>query len=257
MAITVQVQETYDRREHFCIAANMDYFLSKATEVFSASFRSTHKDYLRTRITTTSISSAMYSIDGHRFHVFDVGGQRSERAKWIHLFDGISSVIFVAALDHYCSMLFEDESKNALEESLDLMDELVNSKWFRRTHIILYLNKLDLFRQRIRDGKSIRVLFNPETYRPKKPEYFEEYLGPEYVPTGNAKADEKLLDEVVEASSEFILNQFLKRNQYPDRTFSIHKALTATDELQVKRAFWDVLNTFAPEQEAFPAFDFS
>ena len=146
-------------------------------------------------------------------------------------------------------MLLDDESKNALEESLDLFGELVNSKWFRRTHIILYLNKLDLLRQRIRDGKSLRTFFNADTYQPKNPEYFEEYLGPEYVPTGDPKTDAKLLDEVVEASTHFILEQFMRRNHYPGRSFTVHKSLTATDEEEVKRAMLQLLTACGQDSE--------
>jgi len=239
-----QVQATYKRRELFCIAANIDFFLSRATEVFAPSFRSSYEDFVRSRITTTSISDALYTVEGIRFHVFDVGGQRSERQKWIHLFEGITAVIFVAALDHFCSKLFEDESKNALEESLDLFEEIVNSKWFQRTHFILYLNKRDLFRQRIRDGKSLRLFFNADSYRPRNPAHFEEYSGPEFVATGDAQADEQRLDEVVEAASAFVLGQFLRRNQFPERTFSVHKAMTATDGEVVRSAFWDILDRF-------------
>jgi len=245
-----QIQETYKRREFFCIAANMDFFLSKATKVFHPSFRSSYEDFVRSRITTTSISDALYTIEGIPFHVFDAGGQRSERQKWIHLFEGISAVIFVAALDHFCSMLFEDESKNALEESLDLFEEIVNSKWFRRTHIILYLNKMDLFNERIRSGKSLRLFFNAESYRPKNPRYFDEYRGPDFVPTGDAEADEKRLDEVVEAATDFILEQFVIRNHYTERPFSVHKSLSATDGAQVKKAFWDALVSITPQDDA-------
>ena len=30
--------------------------------------------------------------------MFDVGGQRSERKKWIHCFEGVTSIIFCVAL---------------------------------------------------------------------------------------------------------------------------------------------------------------
>jgi G-protein alpha subunit len=40
------------------------------------------------------------------FQFFDVGGQRSERRKWIHCFDGVHGVIFVTALSEYDQKLW-------------------------------------------------------------------------------------------------------------------------------------------------------
>ena len=48
--------------------------------------------------------------------MFDVGGQRSERKKWIHCFEGVTCIIFIAALSAYDMVLVED-------------DEVVSAKW--------------------------------------------------------------------------------------------------------------------------------
>lgn len=41
--------------------------------------------------------------------MFDVGGQRSERKKWIHCFEGVTCIIFCAALSAYDMVLVEDD----------------------------------------------------------------------------------------------------------------------------------------------------
>ena len=41
--------------------------------------------------------------------MFDVGGQRSERKKWIHCFEGVTCIIFCAALSAYDMVLVEDK----------------------------------------------------------------------------------------------------------------------------------------------------
>lgn len=41
--------------------------------------------------------------------MFDVGGQRSERKKWIHCFEGVTAIIFCVALSDYNLVLAEDE----------------------------------------------------------------------------------------------------------------------------------------------------
>ena len=81
--------------------------------------------------------------------MLDVGGQRSERRKWIHCFDKVSAVLFVAALSEYDQVLREDDSQNRMKESLLLFDEICNSPWFRTTAFILFLNKMDLFKEKI------------------------------------------------------------------------------------------------------------
>ena len=42
------------------------------------------------------------------FRLYDVGGQRSERRKWIQCFDDVRALLFVAALSGYDMVLFED-----------------------------------------------------------------------------------------------------------------------------------------------------
>lgn len=81
--------------------------------------------------------------------MFDVGGQRNERRKWIHCFDHVTALVFVASLSEYDQVLFEDADKNRLDEALDLFKQIVNSKWFKNTAIILFLNKKDLFEMKL------------------------------------------------------------------------------------------------------------
>ena len=113
--------------------------------------------------------------------MFDVGGQRSERKKWIHCFENVTSIIFCVALSEYDQVLLEESNqvrgpprismvhftdrvlKNRMMESLVLFDSVVNSRWFMRTSIILFLNKVDLFKVKL--GRS--PLGN----------YFPDYLG--------------------------------------------------------------------------------
>ena len=44
------------------------------------------------------------------YKLFDVGGQRSERKKWIHCFENVTALVFLVSLSEYDQMLYEDES---------------------------------------------------------------------------------------------------------------------------------------------------
>jgi len=41
--------------------------------------------------------------------MFDVGGQRSERKKWIHCFEGVNALLFLVAISGYDQCLAEDK----------------------------------------------------------------------------------------------------------------------------------------------------
>ncbi|XP_030232205.1 guanine nucleotide binding protein (G protein), alpha activating activity polypeptide O, b isoform X1 [Gadus morhua] len=82
--------------------------------------------------------------------LFDVGGQRSERKKWIHCFEDVTAIIFCVALSGYDQVLHEDETTNRMHESLMLFDSICNNKFFIDTSIILFLNKKDLFAEKIK-----------------------------------------------------------------------------------------------------------
>lgn len=43
--------------------------------------------------------------------MFDVGGQRSERKKWIHCFENVTSIIFCVALSEYDQVLLEESKQ--------------------------------------------------------------------------------------------------------------------------------------------------
>lgn len=45
------------------------------------------------------------------FSMFDVGGQRSERKKWIHCFENVTSIIFCVALSEYDQVLLEESNQ--------------------------------------------------------------------------------------------------------------------------------------------------
>lgn len=58
-----------------------------------------------------SVPSALpYKRHVYTVHrMFDVGGQRSERKKWIHCFEGVTAIIFCVAMSAYDLVLAEDE----------------------------------------------------------------------------------------------------------------------------------------------------
>nr|CAD7608153.1 unnamed protein product [Timema genevievae] len=112
------------------------------------------QDILRCRVLTSGIFETRFQVEKVNFHMFDVGGQRDERRKWIQCFNDVTAIIFVTACSSYNMVLREDPTQNRLRESLDLFRSIWNNRWLRTISVILFLNKQDLLAEKIKAGKS-------------------------------------------------------------------------------------------------------
>jgi len=125
------------------------HFIKHAERIMSDDYIPTIDDILRTRVKTMGIAELHFSIEGNKFLLVDVGGQRSERRKWIHCFSDVTAIIFCLALSEYNLVMEEDKTVNRMHESLQLFKEICNSDWFSQVALILFLNKSDLFQEKI------------------------------------------------------------------------------------------------------------
>jgi len=162
------IQEVYKHRDKdFQLNDSAEYFLSAVDRFIDPNYIPTVSDVLRARVRTTGIEEAEFDLEDFQFRMLDVGGQRSERRKWIHCFDCVTAVIFCSSLSEYDQTLREDDSQNRMKESLLLFDEIRNSPWFRTIPFILFLNKIDIFREKIKEV-SLSVCF--DDYKGKQTE---------------------------------------------------------------------------------------
>ncbi|KAJ5982299.1 hypothetical protein N7451_012399 [Penicillium sp. IBT 35674x] len=143
------VQEAAIRSRHLPFYDNMIYFYNSMDRLSAREWLPDNQDILQARLRTTGISETFFNLGSMNWLMIDVGGQRSERRKWIQCFEDVTCLIFVAALSGHDQCLVEDHDSNQLQESMRIFDSLVNSKWFNRKPIILFLNKFDLFEQRL------------------------------------------------------------------------------------------------------------
>ena len=61
---------------------------------FYPHYKPTEQDVLRCRVLTQGIFETKFSVEKVNFHMFDVGGQRDERRKWIQCFNDVTAIIF-------------------------------------------------------------------------------------------------------------------------------------------------------------------
>lgn len=143
------IAELLLRQSEFYLSDSVPYFLNDLNRVTHVDYIPTENDVLRARTKTTGIYETRFVTGNLSIHMFDVGGQRSERKKWIHCFEAVTSIIFCVALSEYDQVLLEESNQNRMTESLVLFDSVINSRWFGRTSIILFLNKIDIFKQKL------------------------------------------------------------------------------------------------------------
>lgn len=124
-------------------------FLEESERLASPTYKPTNEDILLARVRTTQVIVERYMMGDSQFEVTDVGGQRAERRKWIGCFENVDGLIFVAALSEYDQTLAEAKRQNRMKEALDLFKFNANDNVFAKTGILLFLNKCDLFEEKI------------------------------------------------------------------------------------------------------------
>ena len=143
------VQSAFGRRAEYQLGDATRYFLDAVERVGAADFIPSTEDVLHARVRTSGVVAKEFGFRSLKFQVFDVGGQRCERRKWIQYFDHVTALVFVAAISEYNQVMAEDSSKNRLQEALDLFEQIANSHHFTDATIMLFLNKKDLFEEKI------------------------------------------------------------------------------------------------------------
>jgi len=195
----------------FYLMDSAAYFFAEVLRIGAPGYLPNETDVLRARQKTVGISETRFTMGQLSIHMFDVGGQRSERKKWIHCFESVTSIIFCTALSEYDQVLREEKTRNRMLESLVIFDSVINSRWFLRTSIILFLNKVDVFKLKL----------------PKVPleRYFAEYTG---------GAD-------INKAAKYILWKFMQANR---ARLNVYPHLTqATDTTNIRLVFAAVKET--------------
>ncbi|EJT50515.1 G-protein alpha-subunit [Trichosporon asahii var. asahii CBS 2479] len=192
-----------DRSSEFYLMDSATYFFANIRRIAAPDYIPNEADVLRARTKTTGISETRFNMGQLSIHMFDVGGQRS--------FEAVTSIIFCVALSEYDQVLLEENGQNRMQESLVLFESVINSRWFLRTSVILFLNKIDVFKQKL----------------PKVPlvNYFPEYTG---------GAD-------INKAAKYILWRFTQTNR---ARLSVYPHLTqATDTSNIRLVFAAVKET--------------
>ena len=143
------VQKAVAKSHEFALNDNLSFYFQNIDRMFDPAWVPSDQDMLHARLRTTGITETLFELRELTFRMMDVGGQRSERKKWIHCFEGVQCLLFMASLSGYDQCLVEDVNANQMHEAFMLFESLVNGEWFKDKPIILFLNKIDLFREKL------------------------------------------------------------------------------------------------------------
>lgn len=222
-------QEVYARRAEFWVLDAFSYYMKHIDRMLSSDFVPSEEDSLMARVRTTGIvvselESKVVKVNPDdpasiKFQIVDVGGQRNERKKWIHCFDDVKAVLFVASLAGYNQVMYEDNAMNRMMEDLTLFEEMTRKDIFANIPFFLFLNKKDLFEVMIRD-KPISALF-------------PEFKG----------GDDNVHDNIA-----FIEQEFRKR--LPPKKDVLVQAVTSVWKRDIKTAFEEVKKSLIEKNKA-------
>ncbi|KAH6568789.1 hypothetical protein BASA50_003061 [Batrachochytrium salamandrivorans] len=197
------VQACFARSREYQLNDSARYYFESIDRIGALGYMPTEQDVLRSRVKTTGITETTFRVGELTYRMFDVGGQRSERKKWIHCFENVTAIVFLVAISEYDQVLVEDETVNRMQEALTLFDSICNSRWFVQTSIILFLNKIDLFKEKLSRSPMAK--------------YFPDYTA----------------GENYEAACDYMLNRFVSLNQSEKKQIYTHFTC-ATDTSQIK-----------------------
>jgi len=203
------IKATYAKKSNYQLPTDtIDYFFNRAKDVMKDDYMPSQDDLLHCRIHSTGVKTETFTMgDNLSFRLLDVGGQRSERKKWVRCFENVTAVLYVVAISEYDQLCYEDNETNRVVEALELFEDIANSEWFADIDIILFLNKKDLLKKKI-------ASVPPQTF-------FPEFKG----------------DGSYESVLTYLKNEFDERNQQ-EREVITH-VTCATDTADIKGVFED------------------
>ncbi|XP_071549528.1 guanine nucleotide-binding protein G(s) subunit alpha-like [Panulirus ornatus] len=156
------IQEVYTQQHRFQLIDCTKYFLDKVDVVRQPDYEPTVQDILHSRRRTTDIQKIEFDVKVPKkygggtlsFWMFDVGGQRGMRKKWIQVFDGIQAVLFLVSASSFDLVIREDLETNRLQESINIFKSVWHSRFLRSSGFIVFLNKQDILREKVVDARK-------------------------------------------------------------------------------------------------------
>lgn len=152
--------------------------MNRVDEIRNVNYVPNNDDILQSRRRTSDIQKLEFQVKlpvksgsniRQTFCMFDVGGQRGERRKWIQVFDGVSAVMFL--IDSSSFDAVDDENgRNKLRETINLFYEVWTTRFLLNSNFVLLFNKQDILKEKIQRGHKIEDYFPEYKYYKCQPQ---------------------------------------------------------------------------------------
>ncbi|KAH0581497.1 hypothetical protein H2248_011211 [Termitomyces sp. 'cryptogamus'] len=179
------------KRRRIRLEDSAGFFLDDLDRIATKHYEPTDDDIVRARLRTLGIqeykiefeqnNSLMDNVGltgnfGQEWKLYDVGGARTVRNAWLPYFEGVNAIIFLAPISCFDERLLEDPDVNRLEDSFLLWRAVCSSKILAKTTMILFLNKCDILRRKLKSGARVKDFLPSYGDRPNDARSFTKYL---------------------------------------------------------------------------------
>ena len=209
-----------ERDRLFNLNDGAGYFWNDLDRLYAPDYVPSEADLLRLRVRTRGYDEAVFTYKKVAFRVVDLGGQRSERREWQAALDKASNALFVTSLCEWDQKLREDFNQSRMRETMHIFDALVNDPASAGKGITVLLNKLDLFREKLRVPEKAAAFAA----------FYKDLKG---APTA-------------ESGVEHIREQFVTMARATGRRTAVH-AITAVETDNIKVTWRDIRNQVIAE----------
>ncbi|KAL5521610.1 hypothetical protein ACEPAF_2358 [Sanghuangporus sanghuang] len=157
------------------------FFLDSLDRITKIDYLPTDDDILKARLKTLGVTEYRFTMKAgnavsHDWRVHSFPILLGQRAAWVPFFDDMNAIIFLAPISCFDQVLMEDNSVNRLEDSVLLWKSVVSNQLLAKTNLVLFLNKCDVLRAKLRAGIRLGKYVISYGDRPNDFEHASEYL---------------------------------------------------------------------------------
>eukprot|EP01084_Bolivina_argentea_P206642 352737_1 len=139
---------------------NIAYFLDNIKRIMDKDFYEciSFEDIIKYQTNDNFTRKCFWSNNANNYEIIDIGSNFDMNT--VRNINIVDTIAYVVSLSDYCVYIkHNDKSVNAMLRSLEYFQEICNDKYFKKCKLCVIFNKVDLFRQRLRNGTTLTECF--------------------------------------------------------------------------------------------------